>query len=128
MPQDRESGAAGDRFGREFAPKIATGIGARMLGTDSNTCEWNNVRFTLHCAGKNTKSVGVTHQTLPTVEGVLGAFQRKDGQFDVYLMSRADFQSNMTPTRSRGRSSGKTSQVARGKFKRLGCLVARGVL
>jgi hypothetical protein len=101
MAQDRESGAAGNAFGHETAPRIAKAIGATMLGTASNEATWKGQNVVIKCAGKNTTSVGVTCAMLDTLDLVLAAFQHKDGSFDVYSLAPDVYQKHMRDSRSR---------------------------
>lgn len=73
MAQDRVSGAAANTYGRETAPKIATAIGATMLGSESNKAVLNGQRVVIKCAGKNTTSVGVTYSMLDSLDSVIAA-------------------------------------------------------
>ena len=41
MPQTQASGAAGNAFGRTMAPKVASAIGAKMVGRGSNEALWD---------------------------------------------------------------------------------------
>jgi uncharacterized protein with GYD domain len=116
MPQDRGSGAAGNAFGRETAPKIAAEIGARMLGTGSNEADWNGSRIVIKCARPGTTSVGVTKAMLDRIGSVVAAFQHLDGRYDVFEMSSAHFASLMRDSRSSG-SAGRVGIVTHRDFK-----------
>ena len=68
MPQDRDSGAAGDAFGRQTAPQIAHAIGAVMHSRTSNKAAFRGLRAVIKCAGRRTTSVGVTYKMLAELE------------------------------------------------------------
>jgi len=102
MAQNRESGAAGNTFGHETAPKIAAALGATMLGTSSNEARLGDARVVIKCAGKNTTSVGVVYDMLERLDTVLAAFQHKDGYFDVYSLPAAEFAKHARDSRSAG--------------------------
>ena len=81
MPQDQETGAAGDAFGRETAPLIAQAIGATMRGGASNEADFNGQRVVIKCARQKTQSVGVTYQMLERLDAIVAAFELDDGSF-----------------------------------------------
>src|SRR5437879_4796077 len=89
MAQNQQSGAAGNAFGRITAPKIARAIGATMIRKGSNEATHGGKHVVIKCAGQGTQSVGVSKKMLPTLDAVVGAFQRTDGAFKVYSL-RAD--------------------------------------
>ena len=125
MPQDRESGAAGNEFGRTTAPRIAKAIGATGVGSTGNEFRLDSKSVVIKCARPKTSSVGVTYKMLDRVEAVLGAFMGDNGVFDVYKITRADFEAHMRPSRSKGASAGKVALVARRTFFELGKRIAQ---
>src|SRR3954463_10245536 len=82
MPEDQESGAAGDASGRQTAPQIAQAVAAIMLGGTSNEAIINDRRIVIKCARKLTRSVGVTYRMLDRIDSVVAAFERDDGSFE----------------------------------------------
>jgi hypothetical protein len=70
VAQNRESGAAGNAFGHENAPKIAEAIGAIMLGGASNEANWNGIAVVIKTAGKNTTSVVDLGKRIKVVRGI----------------------------------------------------------
>ena len=119
MPQNRESGAAGNVFGHETAPKIAAALGATMNGTTSNEALYNGHRVVIKCAGKNTTSVGVTYTMLDELDLVLAAFQHKDGSFDVYALAPDEYRQHMRDSRSSG-ADGRVGLVTKKVFEERG--------
>jgi hypothetical protein len=124
MPQNRQSGAEADRYGRECARKIATALGATQIKIRSNECVFKGERVVIHCAQRRTKSVGVTLRMLEGLDAVLGAFEQDDGTYQVWRLSAEDYAHHMIPTRSRGSSSGKVGIVKRVVFERNGVRIA----
>jgi hypothetical protein len=116
MTQDHDSGAAGDAFGRETAPRIAQDIGASMLGTTSNEALLGGQRVVIKCARPKTPSVGVTYQMLERLESVVGAFQHDDGAFEVISLPADVYRQRMSETRSTGPSAGGVGIVAKSVF------------
>jgi hypothetical protein len=119
MPQDRESGLRASRWGKDCARRIAAAIGAEMLGTKSNECAWGGERTIIKCAHPNTNSVGVLYHMTNRIDGVLGAFQGKDGSYRVVRlpMERCRAIMDSKPTRSRGPSAGRVGLIPRKVFE-----------
>jgi hypothetical protein len=116
MPQDHDSGAAGDAFGRETAPRIAKAIGATMPGTAGNEALLDGRRVVIKSARSQTSSVGVTYQMLERLDSVIGAFQRNEGAFEIISLPADLYREYMTETQSRGASAGGVGIVAKNVF------------
>lgn len=124
MPQDKETGAAGNQFGRTTAPLIARAIGAQMLGTQSNEAELDGERIAIKCARAGTPSVGVSYLMLRRIGRVLGAFEQLNGSFCIYSLTVDEYSRAMTPTKSKGPSAGRVGLVRRAVFEAKGTKVA----
>jgi len=120
MPQDRVSGAAASRFGRECGEKIIAAIGAKKVKAGSNECILDGRRVSLHCAHKSTDSVGVTKLCLQRLEAVLAALEQEDGAFHVLQLPADQYAKHSRPTRSRGPSAGRVVLVRRAIFEEHG--------
>src|ERR1043165_2115147 len=120
MPQDKNTGAAGNEFGRENAKKLAEALGATLTKPGSNEARWNGKLIVLKSAAADTKSVGVTYLMLDRVDAIVAALEREDGTFDLYSLSSAAFRSAMRPTRSKGSSSCRVGIVRRAVFEQSG--------
>ena len=116
MPQDQETGAAGDAFGRETAPLIAQAIGATMRGGASNEADFNGQRVVIKCARQKTQSVGVTYQMLERLDAIVAAFETDDGSFAVLSLPTDVYRERMTETKSRGASAGAVGIVQKSAF------------
>jgi len=119
MTQNQLSGAKGNSFGHETAPKIAAALGATMMGDRSNEATLGELRIVIKCAGKNTTSVGVIYDMLDRIDLVLAAFQHKDGSFDVYSLPADVFAQHTRDSRSSG-ADGQVGLVAKKVFLELG--------
>ncbi len=106
MPQDRKTGAAGNQFGHENAPKIAEAIGATLTRDGTNEAMWEGKRAVIKSARKNTSSVGVTYSMLDTLDVVIAAFQHRTGPYDVYVLPAARFAELAVDSRSSGAAGG----------------------
>lgn len=119
MTQDHTSGAAGNAFGHETAPKIAHALGATLLGPGSNEAIWNDVRIVIKTAGMNTTSVGVIYEMLDRIDLVIAAFQHKDGSFDVYSLSSPVYAEHARDSQSSG-AKGLVGLVTKKVFQEFG--------
>ena len=129
MLQDQQTGAAANDFGRATAPNIARAMGALMTRPGSNEAILNGKKIVIKCAARRTTSVGVSLHMLPTLDAVVGAFQRDDGGFDLYSLDAKLYAKHLIPTRSKGPSAGKVGIVKRSVFlaegNRVGVVKAR---
>ncbi len=123
MPQNRETGAEGNRFGREYGERITAALGGKLLRSGSNECILDGRRVSLHCAGVRTTSVGVLYDMLERIDAVIAAFQQDDGSFRVFQLALQQYKENMRPTGSGGASARKVGLVTRAVFEREGRLV-----
>lgn len=119
MPQNQQSGAWGNAFGHETAPKIAAAIGASMTGVASNEAVFEGQHAVIKCAGKSTQSVGVTYWMLKQLDVVIAAFQNGDGLFELYLLSSATYSEQMRDSRSSA-GQGRVGLVSKKVFLTLG--------
>jgi hypothetical protein len=124
MPQNDQTGAAGDAFGREVAPLVAQVIGAVMARRNSNEAMLNGQPIVIKCARRRTRSVVVTYLMLDGLEAVIGAFETEDGSFQVFSLPAAIYRERMTPTRSRGASAGRVGIVQKRVFEVEGTPIA----
>ena len=125
MTQDRTSGAAANKWGRDIAPKIALKIGAVMKGRTSNEALLYGKTVVIKCAAKATSSVGVSFKMLNHLDSILGAFQLDDGSFELWSLPPDKFRQEMSDTRSHGPSAGKVGIVRKVSFEKGGILLGR---
>jgi len=95
MPQNRETGARADKYGRETSQFIAKKIGAKAISSNSNAFAYQGRRVTIRYAHLRTHDVGVPYRMLDRIDSVIAAFEDKTGEYDLYEMS---------PASTRGRS------------------------
>jgi len=98
MPQDRDSGAAGNRYGHECGEKIAAALGAKRIRPDgnSNECVLDELRVVIKCSRATTQQqVGVLCKMLARLDAVVGAFENRDGSYDVLRLSAKDYSETM---------------------------------
>jgi hypothetical protein len=126
MPQSRESGAAANRYGREFGEKIAQALGAEKVRKGSNEALLNGQRVVIKCRQKGRiQSVGVTYCMLERLAAIIGAFEEADGSYTIVRLPAERFRAAMTPTRSKGRSAGRVGVVKRAVFDRDGTVTKK---
>ena len=124
MPQDRESGAAGAKFGRETAKIIAQKLGATKEGRSySNEYLLKGKHIVIKCAHHKTGSVGISYHMLERLDSIFGAFETDSGAYKLYELSSAQFKKSMEPTRSQGPSKGKVGIVKKAIFYEKGAFL-----
>lgn len=109
MRQNRETGAAGNEYGHQMAPKIAAAIGATMTRPGSNEVSWNGKRAVIELARVSTSNMGVTYPVVDTLDVVIGAFQHKSGAYDVYALAASRFTELAVDSRISGASGASES-------------------
>ncbi len=122
MTQDRETGATGNEFGHATAQRIATIIGAEMLGKASNEATLDGRRIVIKCASPGTTSVGVLYPMLDRIDAVVGAFQRPDGSFDLFEMTPELYRRLARDSQSRN-ANGRVGLVSRQAFRSHGTMI-----
>jgi hypothetical protein len=120
MPQDRESGAKANKYGRETAKKIADKIGAKSISKISNEFKLHDRKITIRCAKHSTNDYGVTYKMLERVDAVFAAFEQESNKYELYEISPYIFKNNMRETQSRGASAGKVGLVRKSVFVKEG--------
>ncbi|SQD76529.1 hypothetical protein [Moritella yayanosii] len=120
MSQNKNSGAAANKWGRETARSIASKIGATMISKASNECNHNGCKAVIKCAKVATDSVGVTYKMLERLDYIIGAFQSENGTFELFQLSSSYFENDMRATASLGSASGKVGIVRKTTFESKG--------
>jgi hypothetical protein len=120
MPQNRESGAIANRYGRETSVKIMKKLGTKPISSMSNECFLNSRRVVLKCSKEHTKCIGVSYLMLKRLDAVIGAFETKDNYYNLFELSPKIFANNMRPTRSKGPAAGKVGLVIQSVFEEKG--------
>jgi len=116
MPQNRESGARANEYGRITARKIAATLGAISSSQTSNEFELDGRKITIRCARYTTTNFGMTFKMLERVDSIFGAIEQENGTYEIYELSPKVFAENMRDTRSQGPSAGKVGLVNRSLF------------
>ena len=125
MVQTQASGATANAWGHSTAHAIAKQLGTSLLRAGSNECELDGERIVLKCARPKTTSVGVTLKMLERLDAVIGAFQLEDGSFELWRLTREQYENHMRPTASKGTSAGKVGIVSRSAFRTEGRLAGQ---
>lgn len=128
MPQDRKSGAAANKYGRETARKIMKKLGTKPISSMSNECILKGSLVAIKCSRKYTKCIGVSYLMLKRLKAVIGAFETENDYYDLYELSPRVFANNMRPTRSKGAAAGKVGLVTQSVFEAKGRFIKSIVL
>lgn len=124
MGQNRVTGAAGDKRGREDSRIFAKAIDATMISSRSNDAIRSGKNITIRSAKSGTGSVGCYLHVLDRVEEVYAAFEESPGSFCILMMSAETFRGKMTLKDS---VKGANGQVSRSDFYEFGHTVQRNV-
>lgn len=116
MPQNRESGARANEYGRETARKIANKIGAVSTSKTSNEFKLGSKKITIRCARNTTNDIGMTYSMLKRADSIIAALEQDNGEYELYAISPEKFQENMRETRSKGAVAGKVGLVRKSVF------------
>jgi len=116
MPQNRESGARANEYGRETAKEIAKQIGAKSISKISNEFELQGRKITIRCAKHSNDSLGVTYKMLERIDAIFAALEQENGKYELYEISPTMFKKNMRETKSKGAAAGKVGLVRKSVF------------
>jgi len=103
-----------------MASQIMRCLGAKGISPKSNECQLGGDIVVIKSAAPDTDSVGVSYLMLKRIAGVIGAFARSSTRFDLYRLSSEDYERHITPTKSKGPSSGRVGIVKKAVFIQLG--------
>ena len=116
MPQNSETGARANEYGRTTARRIAENIGAKSTSKTSNEFELQGRQITIRCARFSTDDFGVTYNMLQRLDSILGALEQENGAYKLYELTPKMFQKYMRETKSKGPSAGKVGVVNKAVF------------
>ncbi len=123
MPQNRDSGARANEYGRENAKRIAEKIGAKSISKRSNEFELKGRKITIRSAKHSTNDLGVTYKMLERIDAIFGALEQENGKYELYEISPSMFEKNMRETRSKGPAAGKVGLVRKSVFVNEGTFI-----
>jgi hypothetical protein len=123
MPQDRESGAAGNRYGREMAAIIADLLGTRLSGRVSNEAVFEGRAVVIKCAAPKTDQVGVPTGMLARLDAILGVFEQEDGSVVIWELPVGNYRARMEESRSASHAPGSLMKVRNKVFRSEGVLL-----
>jgi hypothetical protein len=112
MPQNRETGARADRFGREMADRIARTLGTRLITKNSNEINYKGKRIVIKSAQKNVPQIGVSLKMLKRIKGIIAVLEEKEGKYTLYKITPQWYKLEMTPSKSKSPSACKVMMVS----------------
>ena len=96
MPQDRNTGAAANDWGHAMAQKVATYLGASIIGNKtSNEANWKGKPISIKSAKIRNTLIGVILPILGRVQSVVAALQESDGTFALFEVTSEWYSDNM---------------------------------
>lgn len=122
MPQNRDSGDLGRRFGHECASRTAEYLGATKVAGRSNVCVWKGKRVIIKSAKGKNRRIGVLTHMVPEVDLVVGVFQIHSQRFGIWSMAAPEFLLHSKPHHPK--RSGPQRMMRRADFCTLGNEVA----
>jgi hypothetical protein len=120
MGQDRETGAAGNAYGRRMAGVIAKLLLVERLSRRSNEVRWRGGFAVIKCCGPRTTSLGVTADMLMRINTVLVACEDECGNVEIFELAAVRFRQNMVDSQSSSAAGGRVAKVARSVVRRYG--------
>jgi hypothetical protein len=120
MPQSRETGQEGNRYGHTMARGLARLLRAKRVKKGSNEVIWNGRRAVLKSASPRTTSIGITTLMLERLEVILAAFEDGRGVAQLYELSPETFRRFMYDSRSASAAGGRVKLMRRVEVERRG--------
>ena len=112
MVQNRESGAAGNKYGHMMGEKVATFFGTKLLSKSSNEMILDGQRIVVKSARNKTPKIGLSTNMLKRVQSIIAAIENEDGSYTLYLVETQWYKKKMTQSLSRSDVKGKIKKVS----------------
>ena len=93
MTQDAHSGRAGYQFGRTAGDLLIRALGYERLPGPANEFMRDGKRVALKCANIGVNRVGIYASAMERLDFIIAAFRRDDSGFDLYELTRDEFDS-----------------------------------
>ena len=98
MPQDRNTGAEANAFGKRMALIVANDIGAQKCHSKGNEFSWQGKQITIRSAHRGNSYVGALYSMLDRVDAVLAALETTvRDQFQVWEIDTQSFLAHSKP-------------------------------
>ncbi|UZF90891.1 hypothetical protein [Bosea sp. NBC_00550] len=120
MEQNRETGAAGDAYGRRMGTAIARAMHLERLSDSSNEVKWRDGFAVIKCCGPRTNSFGITAQMLERIDAVIVGCEDESGNVEIFELTTDRFRQSMVDSRSSSAAGGRVKQVRRSVARRDG--------
>lgn len=112
MVQNRESGAAGNKYGHMMGEKVATFFGTKLLSKSSNEMILDGQRIVVKSARKKTPKIGLSINMLERVQSIIAAIENEDGSYTLYQVETQWFKEKMTQSMSKSDVKSKIKKVS----------------
>jgi hypothetical protein len=120
MPQDNQSGATANAFGRSAAEIVAREIGATLEGRTSNKARFDQKIVVIKCAKLRNNNIGVTFKMQGAVHEIVAAFEVTSGLFEVFTLPINIFIDHQRQSKSGGEGAHQVGQVSKAVFLKHG--------
>ena len=112
MVQNRESGAAGNKYGHIMGEKVAKFLGTKLLSKTSNEIILHGQRIVIKSAREKTPEIGLSTNMLERVQCIIAAIENEDGSYTLYRVETHWYKEKMTQSRSKSDVKGKIKKVS----------------
>ena len=99
MPQNRETGRAAARFGRESFERVVEHLQAEAVAGRSNNASWDGKRINVKSARLGNTKIGATLNNLAWADSIIAAIQENNEYFGLYEVTSDWFRAQMRPSR-----------------------------
>jgi len=100
MVQNRESGAAGNKYGHMMGEEVAKFLGTKLLSKSSNEVILDGQRIVVKSARKKTPEIGLSINMLERVQSIIAAIENEDGSYTLYRVETQWYKEKMTQSLS----------------------------
>ena len=95
MTQNKETGAAANKFGKTVARLIAKKLKLKRISNLSNEVSFKGQRAVIKSAHLGNIYIGVTLKMLDRIDLIIAAFENPDGNFDLNTLDAQTFKDNL---------------------------------
>jgi len=125
MGQNRETGAAANKYGHDMAGEVARLLGTQLLSSKSNEVELLGERLVIKCAHRNVPQIGVSLTMLKRIDGIIAALEDRKGKYTFYRVSPQWYRGNMQVSRSKSPSAYKVMMVLCKTIRKTGRIIKK---
>ena len=100
MTQTKDSGSEANKFGRANAVKVSNFLETSLISKISNEIEFEGDLYVIKSTRRGNNSIGVTKTMLERLNGIIGAFENENGEYELHKLKLEDFFGSKNDSRS----------------------------